>query len=161
MTGQLLFRGLSAKVGIFHGPIVKLCPHSTTGLPCPPPPATQFKEQMHRTSSAQHDILRNTSAHVLVEMMPAFSCCTAKCMTGCQLRTGYYYSIVVLQYDRSVLHVRTGRADYFGTPVNRAARLWSGCNAGQVGTALPLYRTATWMLWGLNRHFLLRNCDVG
>ena len=32
MTGQLLFRGLSAKVGIFHGPIVKLCPHSTTGL---------------------------------------------------------------------------------------------------------------------------------
>ena len=33
VTGQLLFRGLSAKVGIFHGPIVKLCPHSTTGLP--------------------------------------------------------------------------------------------------------------------------------
>ena len=32
VTGQLLFRGLSAKVGIFHGPIVKLCPHSTTGL---------------------------------------------------------------------------------------------------------------------------------
>ena len=31
VTGQLLFRGLSAKVGIFHGPIVKLCPHSTTG----------------------------------------------------------------------------------------------------------------------------------
>ncbi|DBA88293.1 TPA: hypothetical protein ACH3X1_016534 [Trebouxia sp. C0004] len=55
VTGQLLFRGLSAKVGIFHGPIVKLCPHSTTG-----------------------------------------------------------------------------RADYFGTPVNRAARFLSGCNAGQV-----------------------------
>jgi len=32
VTGQLLFRGLSARVGIFHGPIVKLCPHSTTGL---------------------------------------------------------------------------------------------------------------------------------
>jgi len=32
VTGQLLFRGLSAKVGIFHGPIVKLCPHSTTGM---------------------------------------------------------------------------------------------------------------------------------
>ena len=42
LTGQLLFRGLSAKVGIFHGPIVKLCPHSTTGLAitalsCQPP----------------------------------------------------------------------------------------------------------------------------
>ena len=35
VTGQLLFRGLAAKVGIFHGPIVKLCPHSTTGLPEP------------------------------------------------------------------------------------------------------------------------------
>ncbi|DBA81177.1 TPA: hypothetical protein ACH3X2_006995 [Trebouxia sp. C0005] len=55
VTGQLLFRGLSARVGIFHGPIVKLCPHSTTG-----------------------------------------------------------------------------RADYFGTPVNRAARFWSGCTAGQI-----------------------------
>jgi len=32
VTGQLLFRGLSARVGIFHGPIVKLCPHSTTGM---------------------------------------------------------------------------------------------------------------------------------
>lgn len=33
VTGQLLFRGLSARVGIFHGAIVKLCPHSTTGTP--------------------------------------------------------------------------------------------------------------------------------
>ena len=30
-----------------------------------------------------------------------------------------------------------GRADYFGTPVNRAARFWSGCNAGQVRLKHP------------------------
>lgn len=35
--------------------------------------------------------------------------------------------------------VCAGRADYFGTPVNRAARLWSGCNPGQACTPPPSF----------------------
>ena len=36
-TGQVLTRGLSARVGIFHGPITRLCLHAVTGqlLPLP------------------------------------------------------------------------------------------------------------------------------
>ena len=45
-TGQVLLRGLSAKIGISNGPITRLCPHAVTGtlaqlalpytvLPCP------------------------------------------------------------------------------------------------------------------------------
>ncbi len=36
-NGQVLTRGLSARVGIFHGPITRLCPHAVTGelLPIP------------------------------------------------------------------------------------------------------------------------------
>ena len=30
-NGQVLTRGLSARVGIFHGPITRLCPHAVTG----------------------------------------------------------------------------------------------------------------------------------
>ncbi|KAL0023908.1 hypothetical protein WJX79_009620 [Trebouxia sp. C0005] len=54
-TGQVLTRGLSARVGIFHGPITRLCPHAVTG-----------------------------------------------------------------------------RAEYLGSPVSRASRLWAGCSAGQI-----------------------------
>ncbi len=44
-TGHILTRGLSAKVGIFHGPITRLCPHAVTGQPpstsmAPPQPAS-------------------------------------------------------------------------------------------------------------------------
>lgn len=36
-NGQVLTRGLSARVGIFHGPITRLCPYAVTGelLPIP------------------------------------------------------------------------------------------------------------------------------
>ncbi|KAL0029412.1 hypothetical protein WJX77_005563 [Trebouxia sp. C0004] len=54
-TGQVLTRGLSARVGIFHGPITRLCPHPVTG-----------------------------------------------------------------------------RAEYLGSAVSRASRLWAGCSAGQI-----------------------------
>ena len=30
-AGQTMLRGMSAAVGICHGPVVKVCPHSTTG----------------------------------------------------------------------------------------------------------------------------------
>jgi len=30
-TGQVLARGLSARVGIFHGAITRLCPQAVTG----------------------------------------------------------------------------------------------------------------------------------
>ena len=30
-TGQVLLRGLSAKIGISNGPITRLCPHAVTG----------------------------------------------------------------------------------------------------------------------------------
>ena len=30
-TGEILLRGLLARVGIFHGPITGLCPHAITG----------------------------------------------------------------------------------------------------------------------------------
>jgi len=36
-TGQVLTRGLSARVGIFHGPITRLCPHPVTGKRLPNP----------------------------------------------------------------------------------------------------------------------------
>lgn len=29
--GQIMLRGMSAAVGICHGPVIKVCPHSTTG----------------------------------------------------------------------------------------------------------------------------------
>lgn len=31
-AGQVLFRGLSAKIGIFHGLIARLSPHGVTGV---------------------------------------------------------------------------------------------------------------------------------
>ena len=49
-TGQVLQRGLSAKIGISNGPITRLCPHAVTGryppsfpaLPCPALPCPAF-----------------------------------------------------------------------------------------------------------------------
>lgn len=32
-SGQVLLRGLTAKVGISSGPITRLCPHPITGIP--------------------------------------------------------------------------------------------------------------------------------
>lgn len=29
--GQTVLKGMSAAVGICHGPVIKVCPHSTTG----------------------------------------------------------------------------------------------------------------------------------
>ena len=31
VEGQTILKGMSAAVGICHGPVIKVCPHSTTG----------------------------------------------------------------------------------------------------------------------------------
>ena len=43
-TGQVLSRGLSSKIGLFNGPISRLCPHAVSGQPyqhaCPALPCS-------------------------------------------------------------------------------------------------------------------------
>lgn len=47
---------------------------------------------------------------------------------GYRSRIGIYTGPI----DRVTPHVKTGRADYFGQPVNRAARLMSAAHGGQI-----------------------------
>ena len=78
--GTLLFRGLSAKTGIFEGDMTKIVPHTTSG-----------KATNTRQSHQRYVHVNNQTS------------------------------------------VAAGRADYFGTAVNKAARFLSACRAGQVG----------------------------
>eukprot|EP00983_Pelagomonas_calceolata_P096687 1158158-Pelagomonas_calceolata.AAC.6 len=55
---------------------------------------------------------------------------------GMRVRVGIYQGLV----DRVAPHARTGRADYFGQPVNRAARLMTAAFGGQ-----PVSRAARLM----------------
>jgi len=49
---------------------------------------------------------------------------------GMRACVGVYQGLV----DRVAPHSKTGRADYFGLPVNRAARLMAAAHGGQVCT---------------------------
>ena len=49
-------------------------------------------------------------------------------LRGLRCRIGIFRGAV----DRVTPHVKSGRADYFGQPVNRAARLMSAAHGGQV-----------------------------
>jgi hypothetical protein len=77
-SGKPIFRGLRARVGVMHGEVVKICPHTTAGARPPPPPATRRMRSaclvVHRASPRRihlRDCCSFYTSHLLASSRPS------------------------------------------------------------------------------------------
>lgn len=99
--------------------------------------AAVYDDEMHTVSwKLRHRILFTVWRHHSVSLN-CHACflldrhcllCLQLIYRGFRSHVGIYSGPI----DRVIPHVKTGRADYFGQPVNRAARLMSAARGGQI-----------------------------